>query len=533
MRRGNFGWLMIFLAIALAASAQTPDVGFHMSGRILDALTGKPLNKMVVEIGKPLGSEAVQSFVTSSDGRFAFTQLEPGKYWLAAQGKGIPRQSYQEHGFYSTAVAVGGSLDSDGIEFKVNPDSSIAGMITDQNSEGIRDAEVMLFRRGLENGKRLTVMQEEANTDDEGRYHFSHVQAGTYFIVVSAKPWFAPYTQGVLQQTGFNQEHRAVLDVVYPITYYPGSSDASGATPIIVKSGEHVSADMALTTEPAQHFKITGADVGQDQGINVLLQQRVFDGFSVNVQAQTVATGPGEVEVAGVAEGHYRMQVQSYGKESSTREQEVDISNGSEVRATGATASVEVTGILKRQSTGGEPIVRLSQVGTRDNFDGQVSKKGEFKIDSETMLPGKYEVEVLNLEHAVVRSVAATGARANGQTVEITGSGPVRLTVSVSEQLSRVDGIALRDGKGIGGAMIVLVPQDLEHNVSLARRDQSDSDGTFSLYAVPAGKYTVLAIENGWELEWQDRNVIAPYLKNGTPVEITPEYKGNVKVSVQ
>jgi hypothetical protein len=290
---------------------------------------------------------------------------------------------------------------------------------------------------------------------------------------------------------------------------------------------------MALTTEPAQHFKITGADVGPDQGINVLLQQRVFDGFSVNVQAQTVATGPGEVEVAGVAEGHYRMQVQSYGKESSTREQEVDISNGSEVRATGATASVEVTGILKRQSTGGEPIVRLSQVGTRDNFDGQVSKKGEFKIDSETMLPGKYEVEVLNLEHAVVRSVAATGARANGQTVEITGSGPVRLTVSVSEQLSRVDGIALRDGKGVGGAMIVLVPQDLEHNVSLARRDQSDSDGTFSLYAVPAGKYTVLAIENGWELEWQDRNVIAPYLKNGTPVEITPEYKGNVKVSVQ
>ena len=81
--------------------------------------------------------------------------------------------------------------------------------------------------------------------------------------------------------------------------------------------------------------------------------------------------------------------------------------------------------------------------------------------------------------------------------------------------------------------MIALVPQDLEHNPSLARRDQSDSDGTFSLFAVPAGKYTVLAIEHGWELEWQDAGVIAPYLKNGTEIEVGPDRRGSVKVSVQ
>lgn len=524
-----------WLAIVVPALAQSPNsnLGFRMSGRVVDALTGKPLNKMVVEIGKPLGNEAVQSFITGSDGCFAFANLEQGKYWLATQGKGIPRQSYQEHGFYSTAIAVGPSVHSEGIEFKVNPDSFVAGVISDQNGEAIRDAQVMLFRRGLENGKRLTIMQEEANTNDEGRYHFSHLQPGTYFIVVSAKPWFAPYTQGVLQQVGFtNQEHRAALDVVYPITYYPGSSDANGATPILVKPGEHVSADMTLTTEPAQHFKVTDPDVGQDQGMNVLLQERVFDGFAVNVQAQTVATAPGEVEIAGVAAGHYRMQVQSYGKNSSTREQDVDISNGAEVRATGGATPADVTGMVKRQFSGGEPIIRLTNVATRDVFDGQVSKNGTFKIDAETLAPGKYDVEVLNLEHAVVKSVSATGARASGQTVEISG-GAVRLTITLAEQLSRVDGTALRDGKGLGGAMIVLVPQDLEHNSSLARRDQSDSDGTFSLYAVPAGKYTVVAIENGWDLEWQDRDVIAPYLKKGTAIDVGAAPKGNVEVTVQ
>jgi hypothetical protein len=289
---------------------------------------------------------------------------------------------------------------------------------------------------------------------------------------------------------------------------------------------------MTLTTEPAQHFKVTDPNIAQERGMNVLLQQSVFDGFAVNVQAQTVASSPGEVELAGVAEGHYRMQVQTYGKDSSTREQDVDISDGSDVRATGSVTPGDVTGIVKRQSTGGEPIIRLTNVATRDVFDGQVSKKGTFKIDADTLSPGKYDVDVLNLEHAVVRSVSATGARASGQTVEISGGGAVQLTITLAEQLSRVDGIALRDGKGVGGAMIVLVPQDLEHNVALARRDQSDSDGTFSLYAVPAGKYTVLAIENGWDLEWQDRDVITPYLKNGTVVEVGAD-KANLKVTVQ
>ncbi|MFZ0393698.1 MAG: carboxypeptidase-like regulatory domain-containing protein, partial [Terracidiphilus sp.] len=54
----------------------------------------------------------------------------------------------------------------------------------------------------------------------------------------------------------------------------------------------------------------------------------------------------------------------------------------------------------------------------------------------------------------------------------------------------------------------------------LARRDQSDSDGSFSLADVPPGRYTVVAIADGWNLDWQDRAVIARYLRAGEPVTI-------------
>ena len=39
----------------------------------------------------------------------------------------------------------------------------------------------------------------------------------------------------------------------------------------------------------------------------------------------------------------------------------------------------------------------------------------------------------------------------------------------------------------------------------LFRRDQSDLDGTFTLQGIVPGRYTVLAIEGGWELDWSER----------------------------
>ena len=81
--------------------------------------------------------------------------------------------------------------------------------------------------------------------------------------------------------------------------------------------------------------------------------------------------------------------------------------------------------------------------------------------------------------------------------------------------------------------MIVLVPQDPGHNLPLFRRDQSDSDGTFTLSNVVPGQYTVVAIANGWELEWANPAVLQPYLKGGESVQVPAEGKLDVKVQVQ
>jgi hypothetical protein len=47
------------------------------------------------------------------------------------------------------------------------------------------------------------------------------------------------------------------------------------------------------------------------------------------------------------------------------------------------------------------------------------------------------------------------------------------------------------------------------------------------------GTYTLIALENGWDLDWASPAALQPYLKNSTPVEVTGEGKLNVKVQLQ
>ena len=95
---------------------------------------------------------------------------------------------------------------------------------------------------------------------------------------------------------------------------------------------------------------------------------------------------------------------------------------------------------------------------------------------------------------------------------------------------AEVQGTVTRAGKGFAGAMVVLVPKNPEMDRDLFRRDQSDLDGTFVLRDVVAGSYTLLAIENGWDLDWSQPGVIAAYLKRGRRIEIGNQSAGPMNV---
>ena len=170
---------------------------------------------------------------------------------------------------------------------------------------------------------------------------------------------------------------------------------------------------------------------------------------------------------------------------------------------------------------------------TGESYDATISGSGKFSFAASTLPLGSYEVEFAGQSGLRVSSLEATGATVSGHAVEILAGQPVNLTVHATEANCTVSGIALKNGKPVAGAMVLLVPQDPGHDMSLYHRDQSDSDGSFSVSPLFPGRYILLAIENGWDLEWADPKVMFQYLPGGQPLELKPAASLTLSAKVQ
>jgi hypothetical protein len=259
-------------------------------------------------------------------------------------------------------------------------------------------------------------------------------------------------------------------------------------------------------------------------------------GLEIPVNGQRMTSGDHEIEIDGVPPGEFDLTLQSWGKTPSVRQDHVDLTQDLQTDASNTSAAPTISGFVRLDT--GKPLpqrafVQLLHRGSGQNFTSQVSEKGEFETPSQGLRPGMYDVLVFGVQDGVIREVVAAGAKVAGEQIEVGPSASVQLTITLSQGVGRVDGTALCDGKPFAEAMVVLIPQDLEHNSTLIRRDQSDSDGTFSLLNVVPGKYRVIALANGWDLHWMEPSVLQPYLSGGESIEVAARGKYNLKVNLQ
>jgi hypothetical protein len=169
--------------------------------------------------------------------------------------------------------------------------------------------------------------------------------------------------------------------------------------------------------------------------------------------------------------------------------------------------------------------------GSRVNVAAQaIDSKGEAQLQD--VAAGKYEVVVWGAgKRYYVARMSAEGAQVSGHILSVAAGSSASVALTVVTGSAEVQGTATRTGKGFAGAMVVLVPKNPEADRDLFRRDQSDLDGTFLLGGVVPGSYTLLAIENGWELDWSQPGVIAAYLKHGRKIEVGNQGGGPVNVA--
>jgi Carboxypeptidase regulatory-like domain len=523
-----------------------PQQAFRISGTVVDSLSGQPLSRAQVLIGALGIPNSDQAVTTGDDGRFAFESLVPGHYTLSAQRRGYLAQAFKQHEFFSTAIIVGPNLDTSELRFELRPDASISGQILDEMNDPVRNAQVLLFCQGLRSGVRTTWQERLASTDDQGNYHFGHLDPGTYFIATSAQPWYAQrVTRQLLQRVdGAGQityeevtNGEPALDVLYPITFFSNTSDISGAVPITLRSGDAQTTDVTLRPVPALHLVIRSPSSGESENLWAQVSQPLIDGVQQQLQANVQQVGPGIVEVSGLPPGRLNLALHfSKENESTTRSHTIQLAADAEINASETAPSVTVGGMIKMDDGSSLPQPALFQLHNRttgENFNVQTEPSGEFSLRDQPVTAGTYDALLLGPPAAAVKSLSATGAKASGHTLEIGAGQDVKLTVVISKGTGEVTGVALKDGKPVDGVMVVLVPEVPEHNLLLFRRDQSDSDGSFNLGGILPGRYTVVAIENGWELDWLTPAVLQKYLLGGEAVQVRADSRIEVKVNVQ
>jgi hypothetical protein len=520
-------------------AARTPSSAhghYRIAGKVVNALTGEPVSHATVSALTEEDSQTAASVQSDQEGHFALEALAAAKYQLAASKRGFRTASYDEHDNYSTAIVTGPGQATENLTFKLTPGATLRGVITTEGGDPVEGASVMVFKKPRPNepGHHISRFSEDT-TDDTGAYEVNALPAGEYVVAVKADPWYALHQsrqpRGIVYMDGAAApDASAALDVAYPITFYDGTTDESSATTIALSGGGREEADITLHAVPALHLTVETPRKPDGSIARAELSETIF---GTPVSAMTAgsmnAMRTGSTDFYGVAPGHYELT-----QGDPPRVAELDAATTQQIDAGLGTPTVMVSGTLRTAS--GSPLpdpmqMWMSSVDGAHQPASAPCVHGKFSVPS--VAQGVWQMLAQSSSGTPLRIASiATGGRAHPGSQFVVGDHPLSLVVTVTESATRIEGFAKvpnaasngsppRGWHGVAGVMVVLVPSDLTTMEDLARRDQSDSDGSFSLRDVVPGQYTVVAIQDGWELDWSRPDVISRYLPGGNPVTVT------------
>ena len=526
-------WIMLLLlllpspTIAAQVRKASSQAGSRViSGVVLNASTGQPVTEADVNLTDSNGGSFSADATTDAEGRFVFTGLYDGKFSLHAEHRGYVSSGFDEHEGFFTGIVTGEGLVSTDLKFMLAPQAVISGTVTDEAGDPVAQASVQLFRQDDRSGREEVVHVNSAVTDDLGHYELSRLAAGTYFLAVSGTPWYSTHAQPSFSDAPQGRT-KSPLDVAFPMVFYDAAMNSDEATPIPIKAADRVPINFTLQAQPAMHITVQIPKPSPNQGMTMpQLKTKIFGNLEPaqqQMQFTTIPTDAGNngmttAELDGVPPGSYELEMQK-GNGGPDAVSHVDASSGSVVLDAGSLEPLaDIDGKVAMDDGSSLPahVVLVLSPDDGESKTAGVNTSGAFTLRG--VAAGEYRVTALGPKgELAVKQLAATGATSDGSLVKI-GSAPVMLAVVLAESNTTVHGFAQFSGKAAAGAMIVLIPSD--GNRQAFRRDQSDSDGSFVLRQVLPGRYTLVAIQDGWSLEWARSEVLQRYTAQGQKVKV-------------
>ena len=273
-------------AVAISAQVTPPRVVSILEGRVISSTTGDPLAKAMVTLKS---GKDQRSFLTSSDGRFLFEDLEAGDCTLM-----VKRVGYLESKPHDISIASGERKKY--LELKLTPQGVISGRVLDEDGDPVLQTTVVCYRSVPVGAKKHTLSADYKEADDEGNFTFTNLKPGRYYLMAWDSE--AP-RRGRLAGKG--------ADAVLGPTYYPNGADEKAATPLHISVGSEVR-NVEIRLRKVSVVRVRGkiANPGDGQPSGVHLRPKTPTPFDVG--SRTARIRDGAFEFYAVEPGSYVLE---------------------------------------------------------------------------------------------------------------------------------------------------------------------------------------------------------------------------------
>lgn len=567
MKRTSLLPFLIFALVASASFAVGPPragaaISYRITGIVISSADGAPIphsHLTVTLVPKGAGEEGHQfpsplgTFDADEHGRFSISVPSAGMWRVVGSARGYVTQAYDEHQFYSSGIVVTAASPVADLRFQLSPEGTITGSVVDEAGEAVRNARVSLLvvpPPEPDSSQPTSRNRGSTSTDDRGFYEFDGLQPGDYRIKVQATVWYAMEAQQNRSDTESGQPPLdPSLDVTYPLTWYPGTSDSSAAETVPLHAGDSRQADFQLTPIPSVHLRIV-PEVSVDANgrriqVYPMIERISGDGDDF-VPASAHIGAQGAIDVGGLAPGQYEVRMQGPGQ--AIKPTIVNLTEGSaqtldmSAPSTMASVSIHLEGIGAADVNS----VRVNFIDPENGHNAARDNSGIYFLSGSLLRqhrqnalqhtieipPGRYEIVLAGEPNLYLTGITAQSAQATGRFVTVAG-GSSTLTLHIADGRSMLTGIAVMQGKPSVGAMVLLIPATLgePNSLNIVRCDQTNTDGSFELTDVLPGQYILLAIDHGWRINWKDPSTLRGYMMHGIPVDLatTPRMKETIE----
>lgn len=297
--------LTMFFALTLVAvegqvvAEQSAKPSAQISGRVVAADTGRPIRWATVR----MVSERGRQFAATTDpqGRFTFNALPAGTYSLDAAAERYLRMYLGGQPYTGVSAVIPRRLmlkdgeRFDKADFSLPRGGAIEGRLLDEFGEPAPGLVVQLSQLMYAGGRRrlMPTGPRPEPTDDRGHFRLHGLSPGTYYVSALSGVFAEQAETG-----GFAP------------TYYPGTSDISGAQPIKLGLGQEIM-NLSFALTPARMARISGRVIDErGNPVRGTLSLHVADstGLTDFFMARGISNPDGSFVFRNVPPGNFTLQ---------------------------------------------------------------------------------------------------------------------------------------------------------------------------------------------------------------------------------